>query len=185
MSDDLTSIPNQPNKSFVKQTEGEVREVKPVKKEVRRPLKPRDTRFIKAKAENPDIPNYKAAMIATGTDDMATANVQAQRMLQNVSLREALEEALQRQGFTIDSGAKALNDALKANKSTQGAVVEDGERVSIGLIETDIPDHAIRVNAAKTIFAFLQDKSEPEKNTFNFKLNVNNGQQNFVKNEQQ
>jgi hypothetical protein len=153
----------------------------PPKPEKRRPLKPRDKKFLEVKAKNPDMPDYKAAMAVTGAKDMNTASTQAARMLQNVTLREALEDALMNQGFTIDDGARVLVDALSANKSAQGATISDedenGNRTAIGLVETDIPDHAIRINAAKTIFAFLQDKSDPGGgNTFNFI-----GQNNFVK----
>lgn len=143
---------------------------KPAKKEIRRPLKPRDIRFIKAKAKNPDIPDYQAAMIATGSTNPKAASVQAVRMLENVSLREALNEALVKQGFSIDEGAKALVNALQAKKT----YVADGE-----LHESDIADHSIRVNATKTIFAFLQDKSDG--NTTTNVFNFNQGTQNFVK----
>lgn len=162
-------------------TVNEVEVVKPAPK--RKPLKQRDLKFIEAKAKEPDLPDYKAAMAATGTTDMNVASTQAARMLQNVTLREALQDALTNQGFTIDDGAKALVDALQAHKTAPGVVVmdstEEGEsKVVTGLVETDIPDHGIRISAAKAIFSFLADKNEPAGggNTFNFI-----GQNTFVK----
>ena len=131
----------------------------------RRPLKQRDKKFVEIKAKNPDMPNYKAAMIATGATSEKVGSVQAHRMLENVSLREALEAALMNQGFTIDDSAKALVDALQAHKSTQGVVYEKDEEgnstATPTLVETDVADHGIRINAARTILSFLADKNEP------------------------
>jgi hypothetical protein len=141
------------------------------KKEIRRPLKPRDVKFIQAKAEDPAIPDYKAAMEATGTTDVNVASTQAARMLQNVTMREALEEALIGQGFSIADSAKALIDALGAKKSYQA----EGT-----LVESDLADHGIRMSAARTILTFLDDKSE---NGGGSSINFNFGTQNFVKND--
>jgi hypothetical protein len=81
-----------------------------IKKEVRRPLKNRDIAFIKAKAEG--LPNYKAAMVATGTRDQNVASVQAVRMLENVSLREKLDEVLEQKGITIEAAVAPVREAL-------------------------------------------------------------------------
>lgn len=156
-------------------TVNELEVVTPEKpKEKRKPLKPRDKKFVEIKAKNPDMPNYKAAMLATGATSEKVGSVQAHRMLENVSLREALEDALMEEGFTIRDSAKALVDALQAHKSTQGVVYEKdeegGSTSTPTLVETDVPDHAIRINAARTILTFLGDKNDADKggNTFNF-----------------
>lgn len=152
---------------FVKVTDDPttVNEVAPVKKEKRKPLKPREKKFLEIKSKHPDMPDYKAAQLVTGAKDMNVASTQAARLLQNVTLREALEEALVSQGFTVEDSAKALVDALQANKSTAGVEYEkfeDGTTTTKPtLVETDVPDHGIRINAARTILSFLTDKSDP------------------------
>lgn len=95
-----------------------------VKKEIRRPLKPREYRFLKTKIDNPDMPNYKAAMIATNATTVASANVEAKRMLQNASLREKLDEALVAQGFTMDNITKPVKRALNYQGETERDTID-------------------------------------------------------------
>ncbi len=95
---------------------------------------------------------------------MKVASMQARRMLDNVVLREELDRALVRLGFSIDAGAKALVDALQAKKTYQANAYEkneDGtERVRTDIFESSVPDHGIRMSAARTIFQLLGDKND-------------------------
>lgn len=139
------------------------------KHEIRRPLKPRDIKFIQAKVKKPDIPDYQAAMIATGADNMNLASTQANRMLKNVTLREALDEALYRAGLSMDNVAEVIVEATKATKTVQ---------VGKKLVVTDVPDHSVRLNAIKAVGTMLADRSDAGgSGTVNF----NFGTQNFVK----
>jgi hypothetical protein len=123
-------------------------------------LTARQIAFVKVKAENPTLPNYQAAMQATGLTNPGTAAVVANRLLKNDNVKDALEEALIEVGFTVKDSAKVLVDALKANK----VVVTDGEAY-----ESDLADHGIRVNAARTLLSLLGGgKPEGGGNTFNF-----------------
>lgn len=138
------------------------------KREVRRPLKPRDIEFIKAKVDGK--PNYEAAMIATGATSEKVGSVQAVRMLENVSLREALNEALYKAGLTIDNVAEVLTDATQATKTVQ---------VGAELVVTEVPDHSIRLNAVKAIGTIFADRSG--NGDGGSTINFNIGTQNFVK----
>jgi hypothetical protein len=142
------------------------------KKEIRRPLKPKDIAFIKKKAENPLEPDYKIAMAVTGTKSTNVASTQVARMLQNVTLKEALNEALAKQGYSIDDAAQTLVEASQATKS----FVSEGE-----LKESDIPDHAIRLNATRAMLTLLDERAAPGSgggNTINFNFGA---QKNYVK----
>lgn len=138
------------------------------KREIRRPLTPKDTRFIRAKVDGKS--NYEAAMVATGTDDMNVASTQAARMLHNVTLREALNEALYKAGLTIDNVAEVLTDATQATKTVQ---------VGAKLVVTEVPDHSIRLNAVKAIGTIFADRSG--NGDGGSTINFNIGTQNFVK----
>ena len=94
------------------------------KKEVRRPLKPRDIKFVEAKTNNPDLPDYKAAMAATGAKDINIASTQAARMLQNVTLREALDATMAAQGWTIDRVLQPVKDGLEYTGDTERDTLE-------------------------------------------------------------
>ena len=88
-------------------------DAKPKKKEVRRPLKVKDYKFIAAKTRDPEMPNYKAAMIATGANTYGSAAVEANRMLKNANLREALDEGMAEQGWSINKILTPVTEALE------------------------------------------------------------------------
>lgn len=130
----------------------------------RKRLTPKQIAFVKAKVENPQLPNYKVAMIATGTTDPNLASVQAVRLLRNDSVKDALEEALSEIGFTVKASAQVLMDALQANQTA----TFKGQ-----IYESDKPDHGIRVNAARTILTLLGGgKPEGGGNSFTFNFNA-------------
>lgn len=137
------------------------------KAEIRRPLKPRDITFIRAKVDGKN--NSEAAMIATGATSQNVASTQAARMLQNVTLREALDEALYRAGLSMDNVAEVIVEATKATKTIQ---------VGKKLVETDTPDHSVRLNAVKALGTMLADRTTPSGGGT---VNFNFGTQNFVK----
>lgn len=136
----------------------------PAKKEIRRPLKPRDIRFVEAKVKNPDTPNYKAAMIATGTTDMNVASTQAARMLHNVTLRETIDVAMDKMGYSIDGIIEPVKDALEYTDP------DGDERAQLDI---RLKGHD---RAMKLLMIISGDDKTPGGNTFNFI-----GQNNFVK----
>ncbi len=81
-----------------------------MRKIVTRPLKPREVKFVEAKARG--LNNARAAMEATGTTDLNIASTQASRMLHNVTVKEAIAAELQKQGITMENAIKPIAKAL-------------------------------------------------------------------------
>ena len=132
-------------------------------KEIRRPLKVKDVKFIAAKVKEPDMPNYKAAMIATGAKDMNTASTNAARMLQNATLREALDEAMVKLGITIDSAVAPVREALEYEGDTDRDTLE------------------MRLKGHDRAMKVLQIIGTDDQGTKPGTINFNFGTQNFVK----
>lgn len=105
-------------------------------------------KFVKAIVEGK--PKYKAAMEAFGIEHQPTASVRASAELKNVNVQMALQEAMARQGITIDKIVKPIADGLDAIKIVTSPTEPDKE----------IPDHAIRLKAsgmAQTLLGVKQD----------------------------
>lgn len=124
----------------------------------------------------------QAALDAYDTDDRKTASVIAAENLGKPNVRAALQQVFESKGLTIESAAAVIQDALGANKSTTGTVYEKDEdggqiRSGVTLIETDIPDHSIRLQAAKTALSLMGADKDPDDGsgplTFNFKSGAN------------
>lgn len=134
----------------------------PAKLPAKTKLTPRQIAFVKVKAENPTMPNYQVAMEATGLTNPGAAAVEANRLLKNANVKDALEEALVEIGFTVKQSAQVLMDALKANQSA----TFKGE-----IYESNVPDHGTRVNAARTLLTLLGSGKEASGNSFTFNFN--------------
>jgi hypothetical protein len=120
----------------------------PAKKPISRPLKPKDITFIEAKSKG--LPDYKAAMAATGTTDMNVASTQAARMLQNVTLREELDRVLADKGITIDRAVQPIQDALN---------------------DDDLDMQLKGSDRALKLMGAYQNQNTPQGNTINFNFN--------------
>ena len=134
-------------------------------------ITPKQFKFAKGIAEGKS--GTEAAMEAYDTDDRKTAGVIAAENLAKPSIQAALAPAFAAQGIDAERMAEILAEAMGAKKT--GAVMGM-------VIESDVPDHSVRVSAVKTAAALLGVGKEPEDpngkgNTFNF----NFGQQSFTK----
>lgn len=187
---ELTDVPEQGRagnqypapaaQSFVKRSS----ETPPVveKKEIRRPLKPKDILFIEEKVKDPGISNRDAAMKATGLTNQQSAAVESVRMLKNANLREALDEALVNAGISLDKVIAPVVQALEYRTKTVEEVeiteenVDLVNRVSRDDLEMRLKGH----DRAIKLIQIANGGDEPGKgNTFNF--NFNNGNQSFVR----
>ncbi len=90
----------------------------------------------------------QAALEAYDVKNPETASAVASEALSKPNVRQALNDALERHGITIDKIIKPVADALEADR-----VMIVGKKVY------KTPDHAIRLNASRTAakFAGLED----------------------------
>src|SRR5258708_1566714 len=80
----------------------------------RQPLKPKEINFVKGIVAGK--PKQRAAQDATGAS-MGVAAVQANRMLKNVNVQDAIAKAFKKHGITIDKAVKPIADGLEATKA--------------------------------------------------------------------
>lgn len=84
-------------------------------------------------------PLWRAAMEATGLTNPGSAAVQANRMLKNANIQEAIAGSLAKHGITMDAAVAPIADALEANRTTYD---KDGRLVD------SAPDHSVRLKAS-------------------------------------
>ncbi len=102
----------------------------------KRTLKPKEARFVKGVIAGKS--KRRAAMDAAGLSNPGSAAVEANRMLKNATVQEALAAAFERHGLTMDAVIKPVADGLIANKTV---IVGEGD------VQWQ-PDHSIRLKAA-------------------------------------
>lgn len=126
--------------------------------------------FLKEMAKGKN--GTEAALVAYDTTSENTAAAIASENLRKPKLKDALEKAYAAAGINPQSIADVLADAMLAKKSVQTG----GQ-----LLETTLPDHSIRVNAARTAAQLIgagKDDDGGKQPTINFNL----GTQNYIKN---
>lgn len=79
-----------------------------------RQLKPREIKYVKAKAEGKS--NTEAAMIATGTKSINSAKTLGNRLSTNVNVQAAVAEALKKNGITLDNAIAPIGDAIRSDE---------------------------------------------------------------------
>jgi hypothetical protein len=104
-------------------------------------LTPTQAKVVKAKikAELTDTPIYKIAQEVFPNQKPTSANTSMHDVLQKPSVQEALAIAMAKYGLTEDTLAASVGSAMGAYKT----VAVEGD-----LIETEVPDHSIRLKAA-------------------------------------
>ncbi len=104
-------------------------------------LTPTQAKVVKAKikAEMNDLPLLAVAQEVYPNVKPDSARVMVARQLQNVTIQQALEEAFTKLGLTAETLAATVGGGLGAYKT----VAVEGD-----LIETEVPDHSIRLKAA-------------------------------------
>lgn len=141
----------------------------------KRPLKPKEAKLIKGIVAGKT--RRKAARDAgiTGSDEVVS--VTASRMLSNVNVKEALQQALLDAGVGLEDVAQVVADGMKATKLV---IVGNGEDAMADLQ----PDHSIRLNAGKMAAKYLRaedpDPLPQGGNTFNFINNANFNSKDYV-----
>jgi hypothetical protein len=155
-----------PQKGGVKQSE--------MKRRDGQLVTPKQAAFIKGVAAGKS--GTQAALDAYNTTSADTAKAIASENLSKPNVKIALQQALERSGLSIDRVAEVITDASNATRIASGprvAIAPDGTATTIpGLVETDIPDHGTRLNAARLatqlMGAFDKDDDGSGKVTFNF-----------------
>ena len=109
--------------------------------EGKKKLTPTQAKVVKAKikAELNDIPISTIATEVYPNQTPESARVSMHRELQKATVQESLEQAMAKFGLTTDTLAATVGGALGAHKTLQ---------VEGDLIETEVPDHGIRLKAA-------------------------------------
>jgi hypothetical protein len=104
-------------------------------------LTPTQAKVVKAKikAELQDLPISAVASEVYPNAKPESARVMVHQNLQNITVQQALEEAMARYGLTADTLAASVGSAMGAYKT----IAVEGD-----LIETEVPDHGIRLKAA-------------------------------------
>ena len=105
--------------------------------------------YVKNRVKNVNGAGTKAAKAAYDVKNDATANVISVENLQKPTVREAIETALAKRNITIDSAIEPIAEALKATKSYNNQKE---------LVESDIPDHSIRLKGANSVLELLGAK---------------------------
>lgn len=120
-------------------------------------LSPTQAKVVKAKveAELADIPQAEAARKVFPNQTPAAASVSMSRELKKANVQEALQEALAKHNLTPDRIMGVVDDAMGANKVVEGAIASDEGKVYKTLVETDAPDHSIRLKAAGMAAQFM------------------------------
>lgn len=129
------------------------------------PLTYKQAKFVKGLVEGKT--KQQAAMEAYPDQSPTTAAVQASNNLKKANVKLAMAEAFEKAGLTVDSMAKVLKEGMEAKKTSTFA----GE-----IIESSLPDHAIRITAVRAAHTLMGGVDDEAKGgiTFNF------GNQTFV-----
>ena len=131
-------------------------------------LKPRrlttkQAKFVKAKIAGKTT--VAAAMAAYPTVDYKSASVIGAQNLEKLSIQQALQEAYERQGLTVDALVRPLAEGLRANRVVQ----LEGD-----FYETEVPDHSTRIKAAGMAAQWIGLGKSEGGNNFNF-INIAGG----------
>lgn len=124
-----------------------------------KPLTLKQAKFVKAKAEGKT--NRRAAQDATGASESVAA-VQANRMLKNVNVQEALQAEFVKQGITLEAIVRPIADGLTATKMVVMGKDSDDSFVDI------TPDHSIRLKASGMAAQFMGIGKQANDITVNF-----------------
>lgn len=102
-------------------------------------LSPKEAKFAKAYVATNN--KRRAAQMVTGASPEVAA-VQANRMLKNVNVQEAIQSEMERQGITLEKIVKPIADGLEAEKVS---IVGNGEQAMAEVT----PDHGIRLKSSQ------------------------------------
>lgn len=129
----------------------------------RKPLNPKESRVVKAKvkAELNNLPQQTAAEEVFPNQTPASASVSMSRELKKASVQDALAEAFEKHGITIDAATKPIADGLKAEKVH---IVGSGDEAFADVV----PDHSIRLKAAGMAFNLMGVGKQTGDVTINF-----------------
>lgn len=105
----------------------------------------KQAKFVKAKAEGKT--GTEAAVIAYGVDEK-TASVMASQNLGKLSIQEAVEKEMAKQGLTIEAIITPVREALTAEKVS---IVGNGDEAMAEIT----PDHTTRLSAVKIAAQFM------------------------------
>lgn len=94
----------------------------------------KQAKFVKAKAEGKT--GVQAAMEAYDTTDYRVANTIAVENMQKLTIQQAVEQSMERQGLTVDLVIKPIVDGLVAKK-----YMGEGNPI-------EVPDHSTRLKAS-------------------------------------
>lgn len=123
---------------------------------------------MKAELENKSITELAPEIYPNATPDSARTMVH--RELQNVTVQEALAEAMARAGLTVDTLSTVVKDAAQAKRVVQ---------IEGDFYETEVPDHSIRLKAVGMAARWMgADKNNDEGGTTNlnfFGISGNDG----------
>lgn len=120
-------------------------------------LSPTQAKVVKAKvkAELADIPQAVIAQQVFPNATPASAGVMMSRELNKVNVQEALQIALAKHDLTADRIMGIVSGAMSANKTVEGTLASDEGKIYKTLVETDTPDHSVRLKAAGMAAQFL------------------------------
>jgi hypothetical protein len=149
--------------------------VKEVKKQVEKqkankaPLKPRELRYVKAKAEGK---NDRHAVLDAGiTTNPASADVIGHRLSRNPNIQEAVAQALADAGITLPKAIQPIADGLEATRD-----VYDKE----GNFIDSSPDHTTRLKASGMALDLMGARKQQEGSVnVNFHLHAGNQRGNY------
>lgn len=125
----------------------------------RKPLTPKEIKLVKGIAEGKT--RQAAALEAYNASTPEAASSIASNALKKVNVQEALAEAFQKHGITIDAATKPIADGLTAEKVH---VVGNGEQAMAEVV----PDHATRLKAAGMAFNLMGVGKQTGDVTINF-----------------
>lgn len=120
----------------------------------------RELSFIKAKAEGK---NNRHAVLAAGiTKNVASADVIGHKMNKDLTIQEAVAQALADNGITLHNAIAPIADGLQAEKTV---IIGHGEQA----MADNVPDHSIRLKASGMALNLMGAMNKNEGgNTFNF-----------------
>lgn len=122
-------------------------------------------KFVKAYVANDGNGQEAVKAVYDITSDSSAAAIASQN-LNKLNVKEAIDQALEKHGITMDAAVAPIADGLIAQKVTYS----DDE----GTVVT--PDHTIRLNASKMALKLLgaeKNDTAGSGNTFNFINNAN------------
>lgn len=121
-------------------------------------------KFVKAYIDN-DGNGTQAALATYDTTDYDTANQIAIENLQRPTVKQAIEDALNNHGITIEKATQPIADGLQATKTIP---------TSDGFVEGI--DHSTRLKASGMALKLLgADQKETQGTTFNLNFNKGSG----------